>query len=556
MLKINNINKFLKRGIIMERIEEKLKDIEKEYLELQEGITEYSNNNLKSADLKKRGSKFGIYEQKGKKMMLRLKAVGGELSIEKFKSLASIMEKEEIPYLHLSTRQNYQLHEVEFERVKDTIEQCNSKEMYFRGGGGNTFRSILVSTYTGVNKRNIFDVMPYARMVENEVFFMDKAFDFGRKLKIGFSNSLDDEFVMAVQDMGFVAKEINGEKGFKVYCGGGMGRGSKIGHVLIEFLPEADLLRAVKALIDLFYDRGDRVNRMQARLRFLVEKMGFEGFKKLYLDYFGKETIVNGKIPKIDYEKKVRELKQFDEIENSETFNLWKDICTKETKFKDVVSLVLYVKNGNLTAKDIEKLYILMKDINTPTIRATINQNLVIPLVHKSAIPYIYKYLSEAIPEIVTETISIRGQIRACVGAKVCMIGVQDSQSIADAIGDELDQLAKEFPQYRKIIFKEAKNIRISGCPSSCAGVPVAPLGFIGLKKKINDKLTDCMQVYMGGILTDSIQSLAFEIPNLILPIDEIPILVKSLFRDYLEILQVYDITFSNYMYERRLEEF
>lgn len=60
----------------------------------------------------------------------------------------------------------------------------------------------------------------------------------------------------------------------------------------------------------------------------------------------------------------------------------------------------------------------------------------------------------------------------------------------------------------------------------------------------------------MGGILTDSIQSLAFEIPNLILPIDEIPILVKSLFRDYLEILQVYDITFSNYMYERRLEEF
>ncbi|MEG0236570.1 hypothetical protein, partial [Cetobacterium sp.] len=153
----------------MERIEEKLKDIEKEYLELQEGITEYSNNNLKSADLKKRGSKFGIYEQKGKKMMLRLKAVGGELSIEKFKSLAGIMEKEEIPYLHLSTRQNYQLHEVEFERVKDTIEQCNSKEMYFRGGGGNTFRSILVSTYTGVDKRNIFDVMPYARMVENEV---------------------------------------------------------------------------------------------------------------------------------------------------------------------------------------------------------------------------------------------------------------------------------------------------------------------------------------------------------------------------------------------------
>ncbi|MDX8335055.1 MULTISPECIES: nitrite/sulfite reductase [Cetobacterium] len=540
----------------MERIEEKLKDIEKEYLELQEGIVEYSNNNLKSADLKKRGSKFGIYEQKGKKMMLRLKAVGGELSTKKFKALADIMKKEEIPYLHLSTRQNYQLHEVDFEKVKATIELCNSNEMYFRGGGGNTFRSILVSTYTGVDKRNIFDVMPYARMVENEVFYMDKAFDFGRKLKIGFSNSLDDEFVMAVQDMGFVAKELNGKRGFKVYCGGGMGRGSKIGYVLIDFLPEEDLLRAVKSLIDLFYDRGDRVNRMQARLRFLVEKMGIDGFKKLYLDYFNKETIKNGKISQINYENKVKELKHYEIEENSEIFNLWKDICVKETKFKDVVSVVLYVKNGDLTAEHIEKLYDLMREINAPTIRATINQNLVLPVVHRSALPYIYKYLNEKIPEIVTETISIKGQIRACVGAKVCMIGVQDSPTVAEAIGKELDNLAKEYPQYRKIIFKEAKNIRISGCPSSCAGVPVAPLGFIGLKKKINDKLVDCMQVYMGGILTESVQSLAFEIPNLILPIDEIPILVKSLFKDYLEVLQVYDVTFSNYMYERRLEEF
>ncbi|MBC2850426.1 nitrite/sulfite reductase [Cetobacterium sp. 8H] len=540
----------------MKRIDEKLKEIEKEYLELQEGIEEYSNNNMKSADLKKRGSKFGIYEQKGKTMMLRLKAVGGELSLKKFKSLSEIMKKEEISYLHLSTRQNYQLHQVDFTRVKSTIEDCNSNEMYFRGGGGNTFRSILVSTYTGVEKRGGFDVMPYARMVENEVFFMDKAFDFGRKLKIGFSNSLEDEFVMAVQDMGFVAKEINGRRGFKVYSGGGMGRNSKIGYVLIDFLPEEDLLRAVKAIIDLFYDRGDRVNRMQARLRFLVEKLGISGFRQLFLEYFNKETIENGKISEIDYLKKVDKLAKFEAEEETKDFLHWKEICVKETKFKDVVSLVLYVKNGDLTVEDVEKLSRLMGDLKTPLIRATINQNLVIPLVHKSALPYIYNYLNKEIPEVVTQTISIRGQIRSCVGAKVCMIGVQDSVSIADAIGKELDSLAKEYPQYRKIIFKEAKNIRISGCPSSCAGVPVAPLGFIGLKKKINDKLVDCMQVYMGGILTEGIQSLAFEIPNLILPIEEIPILVKSLFKDYLEALQTYDISFSSYMYERRLEEF
>ena len=503
------------------------------------------------------GSKFGIYEQKGKKMMLRLKAVGGELSKENFKDLIAIMFKQDIPFLHLSTRQNYQLHEVDFDKVKSTIELCNSKKMYFRGGGGNTFRSILVSTYTGVDKKSNFDVTPYAKMIENEVFLIDKAFDFGRKLKIGFANSLEDEFVMAVQDMGFVAKEINGKRGFKVFAGGGMGRGSKIGHILIEFLPEEDLLRAVKAMIELFYDRGDRVNRMQARLRFLVEKIGIDGFRKLFMEYFNKETIDNGIIETVNYPDFISNLTKFDSNNsNDENYRQWTDLCVKETKFKDVVSLVLYVKNGDLSKEHAQKLANLLDEINAPLIRATINQNLVLPVVHNSALPYIYEFLNNEIPEIMSESFSIRGQIRACVGAKVCMIGVQDSVSVADAIGIELDNLAKQYPQYRKIIFKESKNIRISGCPSSCAGIPVAPLGFIGLKRKINDVLTDCMQVYMGGILTESIQSLAFEIPNLIIPIDEVPVLVKRLFEDYLEMLQVYDLTFAQYMYERRLEEF
>jgi len=540
----------------MERITKKLNEIENQYLELENGIIDYTNNIIKSPDLKKKGSKFGIYEQKGKKMMLRLKAVGGELSTQNFKDLVDIMFKQNIPFLHLSTRQNYQLHEVDFDKVKSTIELCNNKEMYFRGGGGNTFRSILVSTYTGVDKKSNFDVIPYAKMIENEVFFIDKAFDFGRKLKIGFSNSSDDEFVMAVQDMGFVAKEINGKKGFKVFAGGGMGRGSKIGHILLEFLPEEDLLKAVKAMIELFYDRGDRVNRMQARLRFLVEKIGIDGFRKLFLEYFNKETVENGIVKPIDYANFIPNLTKFEINNTEENYNQWIDFCVKETKFKDIVSLVLYVKNGDLSKEHAQKLANLLDNINSPIVRATINQNLVIPMVHKSALPYIYEFLNNEIPEIVSESFSIRGQIRACVGSTVCMIGVQDSISIADSIAVELDNLANLYPQYRKIIFKEAKNIRISGCPSSCAGIPVAPLGFIGLKKRINDILTDCMQVYMGGILTESIQSLAFEIPNLIIPIDEIPLLVRRLFEDYLEMLQVYDLTFTQYMYERRLEEF
>lgn len=540
----------------MKRISEKLKEIEKEYLELQDGINEYVNNNLKSSELKPRGSKFGIYEQKGKNMMLRLKAVGGELSCEKMRDLSNIMNKFEIPYIHLSTRQNYQLHEVEFSHVKSVIENFNSKEMYFRGGGGNTFRSILVSTYTGVDKSAAFDVMPYAKMIENEVFLMDKAFNFGRKLKIGFSNNINDEFVMAVQDMGFVAKERNGERGFKVFSGGGMGRNSRLGYTLIEFLPAENLLKAVKSMINLFYDCGDRTNRMQARLRFLVEKMGIDDFRKLFFKYFNKEEIVNSEVKEINYLEKIEKLKNYNKENSLDEFKLWKDICVEKTKFNNIVSLILYVKNGDIKREDLEKLVNILEELNIPYVRATINQNLVLPLIHESALPIIFEFLKKEIPEVVTESFSLRGQIRACVGSKVCMIGVQDSPRIADSIGDKLDELAKEFPQFRKIIFKEAKNIRISGCPSSCAGIPVAPLGFIGLKKRINDKLVDCMQVYIGGILTDTVQALSFEVPNLIIPIEEIPDFVKYIFKEYLETLEKYDISFIQYMYNERLEQF
>lgn len=540
----------------MKRIEQKLLEIEKEYVELQDGIEKYVNNEITYTDLKGKGSKFGIYEQKGKTMMLRLKAVGGELSTRKLKDLENIMREEEIPYIHLSTRQNYQLHGVDFSKVKSTITKFNEKKMYFRGGGGNTFRSILVSTYTGISKKNTFDVIPYARMIENEVFFYDKAFNFGRKLKVGFANNLEDEFVVSIQDLGFIARERNGKKGFRVYSGGGMGRGSKLGYILLEFLPEEELLKAVIAIVDIFSEHGDRINRGKARLRFLVEKLGIDEFRKMFLEYFNKSNIENGDISLIAYEDKIKKLETFNDAIKSTNFEEWKGICVKETRFKDIVSLALYVKNGDLNLEKLSKLNNLMVKIGASLVRATINQNLVLPLVHVSALPFIYNYLNNEISEILTETISNRGQLRACVGSKVCMIGIQDSSIIANAIGEELDSLAKEFPKYKNVILREAKNIRISGCGSMCAGIPIAPLGFVGMKKNINGKIIDCMQVHIGGILTNSVESIALEVKNLILPIDEIPLFVRRTFQDYLEVFENYNINFTTYMYERRLEEF
>ncbi|MGL5049774.1 MAG: hypothetical protein ACRC6E_03970, partial [Fusobacteriaceae bacterium] len=165
---------------------------------------------------------------------------------------------------------------------------------------------------------------------------------------------------------------------------------------------------------------------------------------------------------------------------------------------------------------------------------------------------FIYNYINSEIPEIVTESISNRGQLRTCVGSKICMIGIQDSMSIADSIAIELDKLADEFPEYRGVILKEAKNIRISGCGSMCAGIPIAPLGFTGMKKLIDGKLTDAMQVYIGGILNESTEALSLELPNSVIPLEELPLYVKNIFKDYLKVFMNYNMNFTTYMYEKR----
>lgn len=540
---------------MQERIKDKLKEIEREYTELQEGIEEYQNNVISSSQLKPKGSKFGIYEQKGNTMMLRLKTVGGELSTKKLKELHSIMKEYEVPYIHLSTRENYQLQEVKFENVKNIIEKCNECEMYFRGGGGNTFRSILTNSDTGVAKGEVFDVMPYARMVENEVFFNDKAFDFGRKLKMGIASENGGEYVMPIQDLGFIAKEINGQKGFKLYCGGGLGRNPKLGHVLMDFLPEKELLRAVVAIINIFYDHGNRENRAKARLRFFVEEIGFKAFSNIFYEYFNKSKMTNKKLISTDYETKIHMLKKFENRTSDASFESWKKVSVSETKFKDVVSLELFVKNGNLTLKDLENLLKMLKDIGATLIRATINQNLFIPLVHRSALGYIYDYLIKYLPHIVSDMLTMEGQIRACVGNSVCMIGLEDSMEVADAVGKELNALALEYPSYREIIFKEASNIRISGCGSACAGIATAPLGFIGIKKRVDEEIKDCMQVYIGGILQEDIQALSIPLKEEQILLEEVPAYVKKIFKGYLKTLKTDNISFTRYMYNKRLSE-
>ena len=187
----------------------------------------------------------------------------------------------------MSSRQDVQLHGVPPENVYAAVRSCTENGLPFKGGG-NTFRNILVSPDSGIAPDSIFDVIPHAKSLTDIIFRWDNAFELPRKLKIGFAASEKDEFMAAIQDLGFVAAIKAGKPGFKVYGGGGMGRESAVGIELLDFIPCAQVPQCALAMTEFFYEHGDRTNRNTARIRFLVKRLGKEKFVELFRDYFNR----------------------------------------------------------------------------------------------------------------------------------------------------------------------------------------------------------------------------------------------------------------------------
>jgi len=255
------------------------------YKELKEAFEAYQQGTLTSEKLKPIVAPFGIYEQRNGLFMLRIRVTGGVIACSALKGIADLLEREG-GTVHLTSRQDIQLHDVPAEKAARLVEACDLLGLPFKGGGGNTYRNILASARSGIAEEGLFDVYPYALLLNQTLQASEKSFQLPRKLKIGVFTSEQERLSAAVQDLGFLATRRAGQDGFTVYAGGGMGRDSAIGITLFDFLPVTEVLRVAVACMELFHDHGDRTNRNQARIRYLLKRLGQADFKKLFSDYY------------------------------------------------------------------------------------------------------------------------------------------------------------------------------------------------------------------------------------------------------------------------------
>jgi ferredoxin-nitrite reductase len=468
-------------------MENKLKT---EHLVLKEKVAEFLNEELSAADLKHFTAPFGIYQQRDDLFMTRIRITGGHLLVSEMRTVANIIDNNNIDYAHLTTRQDIQLQGVPPENIYATVRACTEGGLPFKGGGGNTFRNIAVSPDSGVAPDSVFDVMPHAKKLTDLIFTWNKAFELPRKLKIGFASSPKDELMAATQDLGFVATIKDEKQGFKAYGGGGMGRESTLGVKLFDFIRSEEVPRCTLAMTELFYDHGDRTNRNKARIRFIAKRLGNEKFRELFNEYFDNSAFDGKDFSTHKSEFKLEE-KTFSEQNMDQN---WLKYAVSSTCFGDnVVSIRIFIPGGNLNAGQLRKLADAADLYGDSFVRLTQGQDIVLPLVYRSALPELYKFLRDELKDIDLTLKSFKDHITSCIGATVCKIGILDSPALGNAIAAKLDEADIEVELRSKIL----DMIKISGCPNSCSGHPAACIGLQGQKKKIDDKLENVYKIFL-----------------------------------------------------------
>lgn len=225
--------------------------------------------------------------------MQRIKVPMGKLSAAQLEVMSELAEEYSDQILHVTTRQDIQLHFVHIEDTPDLMRRLAAVNITSREACGNSVRNITACPLVGVCSDEGFDVTPYANAMMYFLLGHDDVQDFGRKFKIAFSGCKDNACGLTnFHDLGCIAKTrvVNGEvqRGFEVYVGGGLGSVPQMAQLLDEFCPEEELMPLTQAVCRVFARLGEKENRSRARIKFLVKKLGIEEFKRLTLEERGK----------------------------------------------------------------------------------------------------------------------------------------------------------------------------------------------------------------------------------------------------------------------------
>jgi sulfite reductase (ferredoxin) len=474
--------------------------------ELGSYIERYRRGEIDAATLKVRRVPFGCYEQRTDgSYMVRVRTTGGALTPHQLRTIAEISARYGGPAIHVTTRQEFQVHDVALENVLPVMRELLQVGLAARGGGGNTVRNILVSPDAGVGLDEVFDPSPYAFALTSRLIAESDSWLLPRKYKIAFSNSAADSSYAEFNDLGFIAQLRDGDKGFRVFVAGGLGTKPEVGHLLHDFIPAGDVYLVATAIKRLFDAHGNRKNRHAARLRFLWNTLGEERFRELYEEQLQLVRTENPPALLIEEVPQTSTLPSFAPVlDDSPEFAQWRERFVEAQRQPELFSVLVPIFLGNLKNEDAIRLADLLAPFGNYVLRATFGQNLRLRNIPKSYLANIYRLVRE-----ITELASfprLLGNSIACTGADTCKLGICLSKGALTATAERLKN--SDLDLNRIADFR----LNLSGCPNTCGQHMLADLGFFGNVGRKEQQMFPAYMVVAGAEIGEGNARLARQI--------------------------------------------
>ncbi len=458
----------------------------------------------------------GIYGQRqgGTNQMVRIKVPYGSLLPEQLEMMGHVADEHSRGWGHLTTRQNVQLHFVQLEAIPEVLRKLASVGLTTREACGDTVRNVQGCHLAGACPYEALDISPWAEAAHRHFLRNPLGQRLPRKFKINFSGCATDCGQAMFNDVGVIGttrtrSDGSVEPGFKVFLAGGLGATPHPALALEPFTAREDLMATLEAVLRVFGNHGNRDNKLRARLKWLVDTMGWDQVQARVLKeraFLVASSSWPGGIPEI-----VEKLGDAPAglsagvtpssigqgtpvtIRRGDQRDRWEQANVVRGAARGTVSAYAWSRLGDVTSDQFRALASIQRELGAE-VRVTNRQNFVFRGLAEAQLATLYDRLD--VLGMAEPGAELSRDVVACPGADTCNLAVTQSRGLADEIGRRLEEEG----------LAEIGGVRtnISGCTNSCGQHHASDIGFFGAERRAHGKAAPGYQMLLGGYVGEA----------------------------------------------------
>ncbi len=470
--------------------------------------------------------------------MLRIAVPYGSLTAQQLRQLALIADRFDRGYGHFTTRQNLQFNWPKLRDAPEILNLLADVEMHCIQTSGNCIRNVTSDQFAGVAGDEIEDPRPVAELIRQWSSLHPEFSFLPRKFKIAVSGAARDRAVLKAHDVAVrIVRNAQGETGYEIFAGGGLGRTPMIGKVVSDFVPKGQLLPYLEAILRVYNAEGRRDNKFKARIKILMHELGAETFRAKVEAEFAAIDLppaedeidelarISAYFEPKNYERLPARSEKFEAARASNpAFAEWAANSLFTHRADGYAAVTVSLKPiggvpGDMSSDQMRFFADLTDTYSLGELRVTHAQNLVLPHVKQDDLFALWQELTKV--GLATANVGLVTDIISCPGLDYCALATARSIPIAQALSVRFGDSARQAEI-------GPLQIKISGCINACGHHHVGHIGILGLEKRGQESY----QITLGG---DASENAAIgELLGPGLTADEVPAAIERIVDHYI----------------------